>query len=91
MLQFLTNLFEAVGQYNEFFASGLAYLGAGLAVFTGIGPAIGEGFVAGKAVEAIGRQPEASGKITVTMLVGQAVAETTGLYGLIIAFMLLGK
>ena len=91
MLQFLTNLFEAVGQYNEFFASGLAYLGAGLAVFTGIGPAIGEGFVAGKAVEAIGRQPEASGKITVTMLVGQAVAETTGLYGLIIAFMVLGK
>ena len=88
MLEFLTRIFT---EYNQFFASGLAYLGAGLAVFTGIGPAIGEGFVAGKAVEAIGRQPEASGKITVTMLVGQAVAETTGLYGLIIAFMLLGK
>lgn len=91
MLQFLTNIFNTVSQYNEFFASGLAYLGAGLAVFTGIAPALGEGFVAGKAVEAIGRQPEASGKITVTMLVGQAVTETTGLYGLIIAFMLLGK
>ena len=91
MLQFLTNLINTAAEYNEFFASGLAYLGAGLAVFTGIAPALGEGFVAGKAVEAIGRQPEASGKITVTMLVGQAVTETTGLYGLIIAFMLLGK
>ena len=88
MLEFLTRIFT---EYNQFFTSGLAYLGAGLAVFTGIAPALGEGFVAGKAVEAIGRQPEASGKITVTMLVGQAVTETTGLYGLIIAFMLLGK
>lgn len=90
MWEILTNIFEAV-TFNEFFRSGMAYLGAGLAVFTGLGPAIGEGFAAGKAVEAIGRQPEASGKITVTMLVGQAVSETTGLYGLIIAFMLLGK
>ena len=46
---------------------------------------------AAKAVEAVGRQPEASGKITVTMIIGCAIAETTGLYGLIIAFMLLSK
>lgn len=46
---------------------------------------------AAKAVEAVGRQPEASGKITVTMIIGQAVAETTGLYGLIIAIMCMSK
>lgn len=72
-------------------ASGLAYLGAGIAVLTGLGSGIGEGMAAAKAVEAVGRQPEASGKITVTMIIGCAIAETTGLYGLIIAFMLLSK
>ena len=54
-------------------------IGAGIAVFTGVGSGIGEGMAAAKGVEAVGRQPEASGKITVTMLIGQAVAETTGL------------
>ena len=72
-------------------ASGLAYLGAGVAVLTGLGSGIGEGMAAAQAVEAVGRQPEASGKITVTMIIGCAIAETTGLYGLIIAFMLLSK
>jgi len=76
---------------NQFYASGLAYIGAGIAVFTGFGSAIGQGIAASKAVEAVGRQPEASGKITVTMIIGQAVAETTGLYGLLIAFILINK
>ena len=56
-----------------------------------VGSGIGEGMAAAKAVEAVGRQPEASGKITVTMIIGQAVAETTGLYGLIIAIMCMSK
>ncbi|HIT50405.1 MAG TPA: ATP synthase F0 subunit C [Candidatus Pelethenecus faecipullorum] len=85
------NFLAEAAAYNEFFKSGMAYIGAGIAVFTGVGAAIGEGNVAAKAVEAIGRQPEASGKITITMLIGQAVAETTGLYGFIVALMLLGK
>lgn len=72
-------------------ASGLQYIAAGIAVFTGVGSGIGEGWVAAKAVEAIGRQPEASGKITVTMIIGQAIAETTGLYGLVVAIMCLSK
>ncbi|PKK92840.1 MAG: ATP synthase F0 subunit C [Tenericutes bacterium HGW-Tenericutes-6] len=76
---------------NEFFSSGLAYIGAGIAVTTGFGTGIGQGIAAGKAVEAVARQPEAIGKITSTMLIGQAVAETTGLYGLIIAFILTTK
>ena len=63
--------------------------GAGLAAIAGIGPGIGQGFAAGKAAEAVGNQPEAKGDITSTMLLGAAVAESTGIYGLVIAIILL--
>ena len=76
-------------QYNEFFARGLAYLGAGIAVLTGMSQGIGQSFVAGKAVEAIARQPEAASKITSTMMVGASIAETTGIYALITSMMLI--
>ncbi len=76
-------------EFNEFFVQGMAMLGAGIAMIAGIGPGIGQGFAAGKAVEALGRQPEAEGKIRTLMLIGQAMAETTGLYALIIAFILI--
>ena len=69
--------------------SGLKYIGAGLAVFTGFAAAIGEGNVAAHAVDAMERQPEMAGTIRTSMLIGQAVSETTGLYGLIIAFLIL--
>ena len=62
-------------------------IGAGLAVIAGIGPGIGQGIAAGQA--AVGRNPGAKGDIMSTMLLGQAVAETTGLYGLLIAMLLL--
>lgn len=74
---------------SEAFVRVYALLGAGIAMIAGLGPGIGQGIAAGKAAEAVGRQPEASGKITTTMLVGQAMAETTGLYALIIAFILI--
>ncbi len=65
-------------------------IGAGLSVgIAAIGPGIGEGFAAGKAVEALGRQPEAMSKIRTLMLLGQAVSETTGIYGLVIAILIL--
>lgn len=64
-------------------------VGAGLAMIAGIGPGIGQGFAAGKAAEAVGRQPEAKGDVTTTMLLGCAVAESTGIYGLVIAIILL--
>lgn len=64
-------------------------IGAGLAMIAGIGPGIGQGFAAGKGAEAVGRQPEAQGDIIKTMLLGAAVAETTGIYGLIVAMILL--
>lgn len=68
---------------------GASAIGAGLAMIAGVGPGIGQGFAAGKAAEAVGRQPEASGLITRTMLVGCAVAESTGIYGLVVAMILL--
>lgn len=64
-------------------------IGAGLAMIAGIGPGIGEGYAVGKACEAIGRQPEASGSVTRTMFVGCAVAESTGIYGFVVALILL--
>ena len=64
-------------------------IGAGLAMIAGIGPGIGEGFAVGKACEAIGRQPESSGAVTRTMFIGCAVAESTGIYALIIAILLI--
>ena len=64
-------------------------IGAGPAMIAGIGPGIGQGFAAGKAAEAVGRQPEAKGDVTSTMLFGCAVAESTGIYGLVIALLLL--
>ncbi len=83
------NLLEIVP--NEFFESGMAYLGAAIAILTAGFAGIGQGLVAMKAVEAVGRQPEASGKITVTMILGQAIVETSGIYALIIAFILASK
>ncbi|MDF2538725.1 MAG: synthase subcomplex subunit [Herbinix sp.] len=64
-------------------------IGAGLSMIAGIGPGIGEGYAVGKACEAIGRQPECRGPVTTTMLMGCAVAETTGLYGLIVSMLLI--
>lgn len=68
---------------------GACALGAGVAMIAGIGPGIGEGYAVGRACEIIGRQPECKGQVTSTMLMGCAVAETTGLYALIIAILLI--
>lgn len=74
---------------SEAFILGCSAIGAGLAVIAGVGPGIGQGYAAGQAASAVGRQPEAKGDIVQTMLLGQAVAETTGIYGLVIAIILL--
>ena len=64
-------------------------IGAGLALIAGIGPGIGEGNAVARACEAIGRQPESKGAVTSTMIMGCAIAETTGIYGLVIGIMLI--
>ncbi|MGN0458571.1 MAG: ATP synthase F0 subunit C [Eubacterium sp.] len=69
--------------------SGLIAIGAGIAVLVGIGAGIGIGHATGKAVEAIARQPEASGKIQTALLLGAALAEATAIYGLIGAILIM--
>lgn len=64
-------------------------VGAGLALIAGVGPGIGEGYAVGKACEAIGRQPESKGDVRSTMLLGCAIAETTGIYGFVTGLLLI--
>ena len=67
-----------------------ALLGAGLCMGLGaIGPGIGEGIVGGKACEAIARQPQLQGVLLRTMLLADAIAETTGIYALVISLLLI--
>lgn len=68
---------------------GMVAIGAGIAALTGIGAGLGMGIATGKATEAIARQPEASGKISSTMMLGLVLAESTAIYGFVIALMLL--
>ena len=65
-------------------------IGAGLCMGLGaIGPAIGEGNAVGKALEAMARQPEMSGSLRTNMILGCAITETTGIYSLVVALLLL--
>ena len=68
---------------------GCCALGAGCAMIAGIGTGIGEGNAVAKACEAIGRQPECKGDVTSPMLIGCAIAVTTGLYALVNAILLI--
>lgn len=66
------------------------YLGAGLCMGLGaIGSGAGEGYAAGRACEAVSRSPELAPLITRTMLIGQAVTESVGIYALVIALLLI--
>ena len=72
-----------------FLADGLAAIGAGIAVLTGSGSGVGEGYLIGKALEGMARNPEMAGKLRTNMILGAALAETTGIYGLLIAILIL--
>ncbi|HET9641250.1 MAG TPA: ATP synthase F0 subunit C [Candidatus Paceibacterota bacterium] len=64
-------------------------IGMALAVGLGvIGPGIGLGILAGKALEAIGRNPEASGTITTTMFIGIAFTEALAIFALVVGFII---
>ena len=65
-------------------------IGAGLCMGIGaIGPAIGEGNAVSRALEGMARQPESAGNLRTTMILGCAITETTGIYSLLIAFLIL--
>ena len=65
-------------------------LGAGLCMGLGaIGPAIGEGNAVGKALEGMARNPETAGNLRTNMILGCAITETTGIYALVVALLIL--
>lgn len=71
------------------FTDGLKFLGAGLAIgFGALGPALGIGWIVGKAMEALGRNPEAAPQIQPNMILGMAFAEAIGIYALVVAVMI---
>ncbi len=77
-------------ELEEAIVKAAALLGAGIAMgFGAIGPGVGEGYAAGKACEGIARRPEQVGLLTSRMLIGQAVSESTGIYSLVIAIILI--
>ena len=77
------------GITNEGLVLACSAIGAGLAVIAGIGPGIGQGYAAGQGAAAVGRNPGAKGDITSTMLLGCAIAETTGIYGFVTGLLLI--
>ena len=77
-------------EFNAYFLKAACAIGAGLCMGIGaIGPAIGEGNAVSKALEGMARQPEAAGDQRTNMILGCAITETTGIYSLLISFLIL--
>ena len=77
-------------EFNAYFLKAMCAIGAGLCMGIGaIGPAIGEGNAVGKALEGMARQPESAGNLRTNMILGCAITETTGIYSLVIALLIL--
>ena len=72
--------------------AGLIAIAAAIAIaISTIGPGLGQGKAAAKAMEAIARQPEASGPIRTSLILALAFMESLTIYGLLIAIMLVGQ
>lgn len=69
--------------------AGITSIAVALTMLPGIGVALGQGKIAAEAVAGVARQPEASGKILQTMIIGQGITETAAIYGLVIGFVLI--
>ena len=67
----------------------LLAIGAGIAVFTGLGAGIGIGYATSKATEAVARQPEADGNVSKLLLLGSALAEATAIYGFVVGLLII--
>ena len=75
---------------NEYFVKAMAVLAAGLCMGIGsIAPALGEGNVVSHAIDGMARQPESAGTLRTNMILGCAITETTGIYSLVVALLLL--
>jgi len=79
-----------LSEFAEYIVPGLTLLSGGIAIgFGAIGSGIGEGLTAGNALDGISRQPKEQGTLLRSMLIGQAVAETGGVFALLIAIFIL--
>ena len=76
------------GEYTEI-GKGLVAIGAGLAMVGASGVGAGQGIAAGRAAEAVGRNPEAESKIRTMLIVGMGIAESAAIYALIVSILLL--
>ncbi len=77
-------------EFNIYFLKAMCAIGAGLCMGLGaIGPAIGEGNAVGRALEGMARQPELTGTLRTNMILGCAITETTGIYSLLLSFLIL--
>ncbi len=82
----MPDLLLAIGDTG--FSDGMKFIGAGMAIgFGALGPGIGIGYIVGKAMEALGRNPEAAEQIQPNMILGMAFAEAIGIYALVVAVM----
>src|SRR6266487_2361349 len=87
-MSFAAEAAPAAGANSGFFIASVVTAGFALAIAT-LCAALGQGKVAGAAMEAIARQPEAAGKIQTAMLLGLAFIESLVIYALLISFILL--
>lgn len=90
VLTTLSSVFRTLAA-NEFLVKGLAAVAVAIVMLGIMGVGIAEGHVAAKAMESVGRQPELVGKIRATMIIGQIMIETSAIYQLIVAIMLVTK
>lgn len=88
-LEIMNTLYKTAVTDAEALRTGLLAVGAGLATFGMLGAGIGQGIAAGKAVEAVSRNPEAESKIRSMFILGAAIAESCAIYALVVAIMIL--
>ncbi len=74
---------------NVSIGKGLIAIAAALSVMTGIFSTIAQGYAAAKAVEAVGKNPEANNEIRTMLMLGAGIAETAAIYGMLVAFLLI--
>ena len=71
------------------FILAMSQIAAAIALLNGVLTAIGQGNIVATTIESMARQPEAAGSARTTMFIGLAMAETSGIYGLLVAIILL--
>lgn len=80
---------QAAAPANEFSEAGMKFMAAAIAIALGtLGPGIGIGLLGGKAMEALGRNPEAAGVVQTNMILAVAFAEALGIYALVVAILI---